>query len=297
MANILTQDEFEERIKKMHPTIKVIGKYINNHTSVDCECLICNTKFSAIPNNLFRGGGCPNCYRGQSFIKKMNNINPNIEIIGKYVDDKTNILCRCKIDGHEWSPKPYNLRNGRGCHKCGLKSKTRTTEEFINIMKEVNPDVEIIGEYVNSYTNILCRCKNDGYEWNALPTNLLRGTGCPLCSSSKGEKRILKWLNDNNILNISQKEYDGLIGLGGGNLTYDFYLPEYNILIEYQGIQHLEPIDFLGKGKEWAEQQFEKQKEHDRIKREYASNNKITLLEIWYYDFNNIETILNNKLK
>lgn len=83
-----------------------------------------------------------------------------------------------------------------------------------------------------------------------------------------------------------------MLGLGNGNLSYDFYLPDYNLLIECQGIQH------ESWRKNWiTKEDFEKQLEHDRRKREYAKKNNINLLEIWYYDMDNIENILIEKLQ
>jgi very-short-patch-repair endonuclease len=72
-------------------------------------------------------------------------------------------------------------------------------------------------------------------------------------------------------------------------LSYDFYLPKYNLLIEFQGLQHEKYIPGFHKSK----QDFLKQKEHDKRKKEYAEQNKYNLLEIWYYEFDEIEKILN----
>jgi hypothetical protein len=115
---------------------------------------------------------------------------------------------------------------------------------------------------------------------------------CPSCAFSKGEKRISEILTIHHILNEPQKTFDGLIGLGGGLLSYDFYLPDHNLLIEYQGEQHEKII----KGFHNSKKDFEKQLEHDRRKKQYAINKNINLLEIWYWDFDNIENILNNGL-
>ena len=73
--------------------------------------------------------------------------------------------------------------------------------------------------------------------------------------------------------------------------SFDFYLPDYNLLIEYQGQQHERSVDFFG-GKE----KFEAQKEIDRKKKEYAQSNHYDFLEIWYRDYDNIESILNKKI-
>ena len=76
------------------------------------------------------------------------------------------------------------------------------------------------------------------------------------------------------------------------HLSYDFYLPDYNLLIEYQGQQHEYAVDWFG-----GEEKFVRQQEFDTQKRNYAKNHDIHLLEIWYYDFENIENILTKELK
>ena len=115
---------------------------------------------------------------------------------------------------------------------------------------------------------------------------------CPDCQFSKGEKRIEEYLLANHINYIPQREFDGLLGLGFKNLSYDFHLPECNILIEFQGIQHEKYI----KGMHKSVKDFEKQVLHDRRKKEYAEKHNIVLLEIWYPDYDCIETILSQEL-
>ena len=135
---------------------------------------------------------------------------------------------------------------------------------------------------------------------------------CPECQYSKGEERIsncfinkgfikidqddFKQLIDedkfNKIYYIPQKEFDNLKGVGGGLLSYDFYLHNLNLLIEYHGIQH----EKYCRGFHKSKKDFETQLEHDRRKCEYAINNNINLLIIWYWDFDKIEEILERVL-
>lgn len=130
------------------------------------------------------------------------------------------------------------------------------------------------------------------HTWKAAPSNLLfNQTGCPICSMSHGERSIYLFLKNNNINFIPQKEFNNLFGINGGNLSYDFYLSTYNILIEYQGEFH------DGTANQQTPKEYETQKEHDRRKKEFAINNNIKLLEIWYWDFDNIEEILNRELR
>ena len=116
---------------------------------------------------------------------------------------------------------------------------------------------------------------------------------CPECQYSRGEEKINEYLIKNNIKYIPQKTFNGLLGLNNGNLSYDFYLPVYNLLIEFQGIQH----EKYTRGIHKSIKNFEKQLEHDKRKKEYAKKYNIKLLEIWYYDFDNIEEIITAELK
>lgn len=110
--------------------------------------------------------------------------------------------------------------------------------------------------------------------------------------NSKGEQKISEWLIRNNINFIPQMKYNDLLGLKGGKLRYDFYLPNYNLLIEFQGEQHKHYCDVFHN----SIKDFKKQQEHDRRKKQYAKDHNIKLLEIWYYDYNNVEEILQQTL-
>lgn len=139
-------------------------------------------------------------------------------------------------------------------------------------------------------------CQECGEEFETSPnTSVLknRSVKCKNCNSSKGEQRIKEWLIDNNIKFEQQKTFKYLIGAGNGLLSYDFYLPQYNLLIEYQGKQHEKFVERFHK----SEEDFIIQKEHDRRKKKYTKDNNIELLEIWYYDYENIEKVLDNIIK
>lgn len=80
-------------------------------------------------------------------------------------------------------------------------------------------------------------------------------------------------------------------------MSYDFYFPKYNLLIEYQGEQHDHPVKYSKNMTDAiAEKRFDKQKENDEKKKDYAEKNNIELLEIWYWDYNNIKDILRRTL-
>jgi len=168
----------------------------------------------------------------------------------------------------------------------------------------------------NSGKHIWWQCLIDkNHKWCAVVADRSNNRGCPDCNKSHGEKKIRevcifnnfvqifqteynKCLYKNNIVYfIPQKTFDGLVGTGNGLLSYDFYVPKYNLLVEYQGEYHDHAIlAYKGEPIELAEARLVKQKEHDRRKKIYALSNNYNLLEIWYWDFDNIETILTEYL-
>ena len=277
-------------------------KYIDQDKKIKIKCPEGHI-FKMSFYNFKRGRRCPECCKNkkithEEFIKKFHIQNPNannIEILGTYVNSKTKIKCRCRVDKYEWETIPSVLLNHKcGCPKCSGNIQ-KSHEEFIKdfIKKNISAnEIEVLEEYKNSHTKIKCKCRLDGYEWEVAPSNLLNGTGCPKCNESKGEKRIAKYLKENNIKFKPQKKFNDLLGVGSKQLSYDFYLPKYNLLIEFQGEQHERCMDIFHA----TENDFKKQQEHDKRKREYAEEHNIELLEIWYWDYDKIENILSQEL-
>ena len=292
-------DTFLNKIENLN--IELIGEYKGISKNTDFRCKLDGYIWNCRPIHILEGHGCPKCANNirknhQDFIEELANINSNINILSKYSSNKNHVECECKICGCIWNCKPSNLLSlKRGCPKCS-KNKKKTHNEFVEEMNLKNPNIEILGQYKNAATKILCRCKIDNHEWFGTPNALCHGVGCPICSASKGEKEIDIYLKQRNYTYETQKQFNNLLGINNGNLSYDFYLPTYNLLIEYQGEQHEKPVDFDGLGIEYAEDQFIIQKEHDRRKKQYAIDNNIELLEIWYWDFDNIEKILKENL-
>ncbi len=295
----------------------------------------CNEIFEATWNDIIVGNGCSYCRGLKVGISNcLATKNPNLakQWHPTLNGDLTPYDVTCGSRKIIWWQCPNNLKHiwkaevdkrnhkNDGCPYCSgnlpsedynlLICNPELCEEWDYDKNEKRPE-----EYTPySKQKVWWVCKECGYEWKASIgcRNGKNKTGCPECNQSKGELQISKCLNSfsyiktnqdnysniNNLDNMSnyyipQKEFEDLLGLGGKHLSYDFYLPQYNLLIEYQGIQHEKYIPGFHKSKK----DFEKQLEHDKRKKEYAQNNNINLLEIWYYDFDNIETILKNELK
>lgn len=301
MAKRITNDEFLSKVGLRNNSVIVVGKYVNAKTKVEIECRKCHNKWFALPSSILGGHGCPECAKNavsnklskspDNFIRDLEHINPNIDVISGYKNNYTKVRCRCKHDGTIWNARPNRLLSGEGCPACA-GNKRLTIDEFVKRMDVINPNITILSEYRSYKKYVKCKCNIDNHIWFAQPDALLRGKGCPLCKESKGERKIRKYLVNNKIHFEYQKKFNGLLGLGNGQLSYDFYLPEYSMLIEYQGGFH----DGSVTGSYQTDADFAKQKEHDNRKRSFAKDHNYSLLEIWYWDFDNIELILKNAL-
>lgn len=289
-----THNEYVSELGIKNPNILVRGKYINKRTRIEVQCKVCGRTWMARPSDLLSGSKCLDCTikarrkTHDDFIQELNKINPNVEILSEYKSNHEKVKCKCKIDNYVWLSIPSNLLHNHGCPKCSRKYN-RTPEEFISEIKVISPTIEILSDFNNVSENVKCRCKIDGHIWYASPRGLLKGYGCKVCNESKGEKKIKKCLNEKNVDFKWQKSFDCLTGVGGGLLSYDFYIPRYNLLIEYQGEFHDGTVKYQ------SERAYEIQVEHDKRKSNYAKSHNINLLEIWYWDFDNIDKILTEK--
>lgn len=122
----------------------------------------------------------------EQFLNEIGNINPNIEIIEKYKGCKEKIEVKCLICGNVWRAAPSKLLIGRGCPKCGRKKAAEARRNsFDKVQKklhEINPNIEITGEYVSVDNPIDCKCLKCGFIWKPTLSNLYAGKGCPKCS-------------------------------------------------------------------------------------------------------------------
>ena len=272
---------------------KLIENYINNNSKVELECNKGHRYFVA-PRNFKSGSRCPICCGNNSETSKLDFIkqveSEGYKVIGKYKNVMTKIELECN-KSHRYFVKPHNFKNGRRCPVCDSCSKETAKLEFINQVE--NEGYKLIENYVNSKTKIELECDKH-HRYFVTPNSFKNGNRCPHCSiNSHGEVLTKKILDEYSCKYESQKKFDGLIGLGGGQLSYDFFVDNY-LLIEIQGEQHYKPKELFG-----GEEKFKQQQEHDKRKREFAKENGYESLEIPYFgigDLDKLEKILREKL-
>ena len=306
------KNEVLNSIYKKNKTVEVIGEYKTMKTPIMVKCRSCGNEWNANIYHLLYGSSCPVCANKtkkkkhtvtqESFTHEMSSINSNIDILGTYVSAKTKILCKCKVCGNEWTPLPYNLLQGCGCPRCArdkiVVSQLKDQMAFEEDVKRYAKDVIPIDSYKGNHTAIRFKCAKCSGIWRATPANIIRrnnpggGTGCPICRQSHGERAISNILAKLGIEFETQKKFDTLRGKRCSKMPFDFYLPEYNSLIEYQGQYH-DGTCQLQTDEEYVDLQM-----RDKKKKKWADENGFNLIYIWYYDdINEIieRTIINNK--
>lgn len=126
-----THEEFIEEMRIKHPNIEVLDKYVDNGTKIKVHCKIDGYEWYSTRRKLInKNHGCPKCAgrnkkSHEEFIEEFYEKNPNaenIEILGEYINNKTKIKCRCRIDGEIWYPTPSDLLRGHNCPKCVIRN-------------------------------------------------------------------------------------------------------------------------------------------------------------------------------
>jgi hypothetical protein len=214
----------------------------------------------------------------KDFIRKAKLIHGNTYDYSKvrYINNKTKVTIVCKEHG-EFDILPINhVSNKHGCRKCA-NTVCLTNEEFIFKAIKIHGDKYDYSKvnYINRKTVVIIICRIHGEFITKPSSHIVLKTGCQKCHASKGELTIARWLKTNNIEFEEQKRFAECYNIN--SLPFDFYLPKYNLLIEYQGAQH-----FDGKLYYNREKSLKHRQELDAIKRSFCKENNIRLLEITY---------------
>lgn len=255
-----------------------------------------------------KSGNCPACSYEQGYEKHKHttdevydliySINGNI-LLNKdeYIDCKTpNLKIKCSKCGRIFVKsleKYMSLKTG--CSYCGKEIKKLKPDEVEEIINSKNGNILLNkGDYVrNNVKNLKVKCGSCGDVFITSLASYQSGkVQCSKCSNweSRGEQRIKDILNDLKISFLQQYWFPDC-KIDKRPLSFDFYLDDLNTLIEFQGKQHYEPIEYFG-----GEETFKSQQTRDDFKREYCKVHNIDLLEIPYWEFNNIDSILKDSL-
>ena len=303
----ITNEYFIEKSSKLHNNKYDYSLIVNINNTNDVVSIICpiHGEFDQRVSNHISGKGCKDCGYEKSFLDPEESLKIFIEKSTKlhkdkysydksvYINSATPLKITCLLHG-EFEQTPNSHTSGSGCTKCGyIKNGLNlrlSNDEFIQRCKDVHSERYDYSktEYVNSRVKVDIICKTHGiFSQNA--GFHMEGGGCPRCSDSKGEVRISKYLEDNNIEYIREYKFDDCVNKL--KLPFDFFIPSLNLCIEYDGIQHFQPIEHFG-----GLEAFEYRKTNDEIKTKYCNDKNIKLVRISYKEINKIDSILNENI-
>jgi len=220
---------------------------------------------------------------------------PNFVLLStEYVDTHSNITLQ-DSEGYFYSTSTNHLRNGRIPDR--FNNSNKYVFDNINLwLKKTDKKFHLISDnYKNKLSKLYFNCRDCNRIFSGTWNNVYYGDkGCSFCNQSKGEKRTENFLNFYNIEYIKEHQFKEC--KNKNSLRFDFYLCSLNICIEYDGEQHFQEVDFSGRGEDWSKNQLEITRKNDMIKNNFCKKNKIKLIRIPYFDYDNIEKILLDEL-
>jgi len=213
----------------------------------------------------------------------------------EYKNTYTKLPIICKQHG-VFLQNSINHKNGHGCEQCRIQKSKLTYPKLIKKLHSLknNYNYSMVTEdyFNNEYLTrktfkIPVICPKHGLFIQSFHEHIHRA-GCPDCNASKGENKVKNSLEEYGI--CFKKEYR-FLDTNIQNLRFDFYLEEYNLAIEFDGIQHYKAIEQFG-----GEEAFKVTQIRDKLKNKFCKENDINLLRIPYWELKNIEKIIKGAL-
>lgn len=301
MSNKLTIEIIRERSVKIHGNKYYIPdqEYLNNHTNIKIWCIECRDYFFQTANNhTIHKHGCTICAkRDDKFTleyirEKCKEIHGDKFTIPdqEYNGMNYEIVMICNNCGKKRVKNPNHIIYGKQkCSRCSKKEKLtlEVIQKRCDDIHGTNRYIILDQIYNNAFGKIDILCNKCHNIFPQKSNDLLSGHGCPFCNESSGERKISLFLERNHIKFIRQKKFDNC--KNKKKLPFDFYLPDYNICIEFDGKHHFEAIEYFGGQKRLEQTIF-----NDGIKNIFCKQNGIKLIRIKYTE--DIEKILNAEI-
>lgn len=263
-----------------------VTPYVNSATKLQMKHVTCGTVWEVRPNNFKTGTRCPKCAQlkktktTEQFSQEVQEVTKGaLKLVGEYLgcDIPTEVVCT----KHSLviSTRPTSILKGKQvCPKCNAeylsKCQRKDHRQFTNQLQQKHKGrIIAVESYINTHTKITFRCTECTHEFKAEPNSVLRLSGCPRCKQSKGERLVADILEELNVSFETQRVFPDCVYKRA--LPFDFYLADYNLLIEFDGEQHYRPIEFFG-----GAIMFEYQQERDKVKTEFAKVKGFTLIRL-----------------
>lgn len=213
MKHIVTLEEFLERLKAKHgDSIEYVSGFKNMNTKCMFKCKIDGHTWFAVPSDILRGHGCPECSKRKRIEKNSTPLDKMlerlkkvwgdlIEYVGGYDSMHKKCWWRCTFCNCIWKARPHDILKHHGCPDCGDRVRSTTLTSMIKQIKDIWGDSIT---YKSGYKNMKRKCKWQcnicSFEFEDTPNNLLnKQEVCPKCNMLQH----LKEKHGNNIEYVS----------------------------------------------------------------------------------------------
>lgn len=290
-TNKLSNDFFDLRQKTIHGDKYIrISDYVGMSKKIKIKCNI-HGEFEQRAQSHLEGQGCPSCNslprKDLEYLKKIA-IDRGGECLSiSYTNMKSDYKWKCKC-GNEWFASGSEIACGNWCPICRYKiiaeKNTKHNIEYLHFLAKQNYGKCLSEKYIKIISKYIWECKR-GHIFRSKASDVSQGKWCKKCRESKGERAINLVLTN---LGVSfEREYIFKDCKDEKYLPFDFYLPDYNLCIEYDGSQHFkQPTGY------WKKFNLEKIQFRDEIKTKYCKENNIKLIRIPYTLYKKIGDII-----
>ena len=280
---------------------RVIKYHSGNDIEMQCQC---GNIYHVAANNLFKQGQkqyqCPQCGREQSAKNHQKEDeymavleNRGLSLLGEYKGCKKTSYYKTN-DGYYVMSSLYNIKHGVNIADSLFDRRNIYAMDNVKnwISKHYNNTDIISDKFTDVRAKYLFRCKECAHVFERNLSHVMTSDSlldCPICNKniSHGELAIVDWLDKNQIKYEQQKTFTGC--QNKNLLKFDFYLPDFNCVVEVDGEQHYKPVRFGGMSIDKANQEFESAKIRDSIKNRYCKQHGINLVRISYVQIKNGE--------
>ena len=272
----LKKSNLKHNVNYRYPDI-----YINSNQKIRIICPKHGDFYQYPHHHILSDNPCKMCKKDLKIKKEFNSFKDKATKIhnnlynydySNYVNNKIKIKIICSIHGEFYQRPDTHIYNKQGCPHC-YGDTILTKKDFIDksiIIHNNKYDYSLI-QKLEKNVNIICK-KHGIFQQRVY--NHLNGQGCPSCNNSKGENMVETYLVQNNIKYIKQKKFENC--KNKRKLPFDFYLPDLNTCIEYDGKYHFES-EYI--------------QNNDKIKNDFCNDNNINILRFNLSNIKNINII------
>lgn len=274
-----------EESKKVHNdkyNYDLVSLTAKSTTKVEIKCVRHGIFLQDLYTHAIKCAGCPSCaleankVSREEFIKRAMVVHSAFytyeNVLFSKLSDK--VIVRCPLHGL-FEQRANSHLAGNNCGKCHITSTLLGRDKFIEAAIAMHGDRYDYSKvvYAGNKRRVEVICKRHGSFFVKPNSHTSAGTGCRLCYESRGERAVTNFLI-RNFINF-EREYV----ISPYRFRYDFFLPDFNVFIEFHGKQHYEPVAIFG-----GMEAFKDQKIRDAFKAELVKKQAGSLIIVNYLD-------------